>query len=227
MVAHILTVLLAGFAFATTFHLTRYRIMRKQGYELLLMILLPGWLIQSVVIGAAEALALAGVPPVNANVAASANTIASIFMAWTIGALGNWRIAPFDAALFVAKASGDLMECILLEAWQSDDPVLVELVMESGKVYIGYPVDSGIDTLGESDVAVIPLMSGHRRAKSKRLKIDVYYHQVLVDAARSNRIMDFHIALPKRRIVSARRFDLEVYERAFGGSTLPPDLDNT
>ena len=112
------------------------------------------------------------------------------------------------------------------EAWASGEAILVELVMESGKVYIGFPINTGIGTLGESDVSIIPLMSGYRRPKDRLLKITVYYQQALRDAGRDG-LMNFLVALPKNRILSARRFDLDVYEQSFGGSIRPPAVSSS
>lgn len=68
LIGHVLTLLLAGFVFAYTFHPLRYWLIRKQGYELLLAVLLPGWIIHAVVWGTAKLLGLwFHVPPVGRN----------------------------------------------------------------------------------------------------------------------------------------------------------------
>ncbi|MYA18648.1 MAG: hypothetical protein F4Z28_18750 [Gammaproteobacteria bacterium] len=190
---------------------------------MLLAILLPGWLIHSFVWGIAKLAAQwLHVPPVESDIAVIVNTNACLLLAFAAGLLTNRKIEPDMAAHFIAEASGDLIECVLLKAWASGEAVLVELVMESGKAYIGFPINTGIGTLGESDVSIIPLMSGYRRPNNKRLKITVYYQEPLRKAGRDG-LLDFLVALPKDRIVSARRFDLDVYEQSFGGSIHPPE----
>ena len=208
------------FAYAT--HPLRYWLIRKRGYELLLVILLPGWLIDSFVWGIAKLLALQfDLPAVESDIAAIVNTDICLVLALVLGRMVNWGIQSDRAAYLVAEASGDLIECVLLNAWASGEAILVELVMDSGKVYIAFPINTGIDTLGESDVSIIPLMSGYRRPKDRRLKITVYYQDALRKAGVDG-LMNFLVALPKDRIVSARRFDLDVYEQSFGGSVRPP-----
>lgn len=227
LIGHVLALLLAGFVFAYTFHPLRYWLIRKQGYELLLAILLPGWIIHAVVWGAAKLLGLwFHLPPVESEIAATVNTTICLILALVLGLLANRKIPSDMAAHFVAEATGDLIECILLKAWASGEAILVELVMESGKVYIGFPINTGIGTLGESDVSIIPLMSGYRRAKNRQLEITVYYQQALRDAGLDG-LMEFLVALPKSRILSARRFDLDVYEKSFGGSVRPPSVGSS
>ena len=93
---------------------------------------------------------------------------------------------------------------------------MVELAMENGKSYIGFPLDSGITTSGDSDVSVLPVMSGYRDKDTKDLQITVFYDDMLSD--RDGRpLEDFMIALPKNQVLSARLFDLDIYVRRFGG----------
>ena len=227
LIGHVLTLLLAGFVFAYTFHPLRYWLIRKQGYELLLAVLLPGWIVHSVVWVTAKLLGLwFHLPAVESEIAATVNTSTCLILALLLGLLANQKIQSDRAAHFVAEATGDLIECVLLKAWASGEAILVELVMESGKVYIGFPINTGIGTLGESDVSIIPLMSGYRRPKDRQLEITVYYQHALQDAGRDG-LMDFLVALPKNRILSARRFDLDVYEQSFGGSVAPPSVSSS
>ena len=99
-----------------------------------------------------------------------------------------------------------------------DREFLVELTMANEKVYIGMVDEAGLNTSAAGDVAIIPFISGHRD-KHKRLQLTTFYGQAMADFANDEAskltMEDFKVVLPKDRIESARRFDLDVYVGAF------------
>ena len=92
-------------------------------------------------------------------------------------------------------------------------------------------LNSGLQAHGESDIALIPLASGYREPDTQKLKITTYYAEVIdewLDELEESRewsqeleeseerlddLKDFRIVIPMSEIVSARLFDLDVYER--------------
>lgn len=134
-----------------------------------------------------------------------------------------------DAARQAALDKGNLIELLLAES--TERQVFVELSLRSGKSYIGLVLNSGLHAFSESDIALIPLASGYREPDTQELEITTYYAAVidgwleeLEDPGRwseeseelKNELddpEDFRIVVPMAEIVSARLFDLDVYER--------------
>ena len=128
-----------------------------------------------------------------------------------------------------ARDKGDLIELLLAES--TERQLFVELSLRTGKSYTGLALNSGLQAHGESDIALIPLASGYREPDSQELKITTYYAKVIkewldeleepaegneereVSEERLDDLNDFRIVVPMSEIVSARLFDLDVYER--------------
>ncbi len=131
------------------------------------------------------------------------------------------RFKPYrlrETYVFVSELEGNLIELLLQEGLENQ--FLVELTMENGKTYIGQPYDSGLISLGSGDVALIPFISGYRHEETKTLRLTTFYLEALNQFAYNDQsdlnLPDFRVVLPKHQIRSARRFDLEVYEKTFG-----------
>ena len=124
----------------------------------------------------------------------------------------SWRPLARRAAKWVSRISGDLIEHVLQEGM--DRGFFVELTMENGKSYIGFPVESGVATSDDSDISVIPILSGYRNDKTRELQITTSYRHAL-DRVRQGLVdlqpSDFQVIVPKGRIMSAKRFDPLVY----------------
>ena len=128
-----------------------------------------------------------------------------------------------------ALDKGDLIELLLAES--TERQLCAELSLWNGKSYIGLALNSGLQAHGESDIALIPLASGYREPDTQKLKITTYYAEVIdewLDELEESRewsqeleeseerlddLKDFRIVISMSEIVSARLFDLDVYER--------------
>ena len=231
LVGQLLALILAGYVFTVTSNLGRYWFMRKQGYELLFVILFVGWWIHNLMVlcspGLQWLLEACGVnfsdAEVSENMRDRTITNGGIVVASLLAVLLNLKFDGRTAAKLVARASGDIIECILQRA--VEEVRMVELAMENGKCYVGFPLDSGITTSGDSDVSVLPIMSGYRDKDTKDLRITVHYANVL-SARKGRSLEDFLVALPKDQVLSARLFDLDVYLTGFDGQidvTSQPD----
>ena len=90
--------------------------------------------------------------------------------------------------------------------------------MKSGKCYIGFALESGITSPNrETDVAMVPLASGYRHAKTRELKLTSNYASVILQIRKGElenfAENDLRIILPKSEIASARLFDWRVHQQ--------------
>lgn len=107
---------------------------------------------------------------------------------------------------------GDLIEGLLQECIEHDR--LAELSLRNGKSYVGFVLNSGISTMGDSDIELIPLASGYRHNKTRKLKLTTFYGNVLMTRLDELSLddRDFRVVLPMSEILSARIFDPNAYE---------------
>ena len=148
-------------------------------------------------------------------------TLWATTLAVSMPVLGNAVIGRKRSASLAARWRGNLIECLLQDSIESS---LVELTLESGKSYVGEVIDSGVTTSNDSDVSIMPIFSGHRDHKHQ-LHLTTSYTGP-IEKARSeassegkhNVASQFELVLSKNRIVSARPFDVEVFQTRFGRS---------
>ena len=117
-----------------------------------------------------------------------------------------------------ARASGDLIECLIQEAVESKGHQLVEVSTKSSKSYIGFALESGVAAGGEPDIAIAPLVSGYRHSETRELKITTHYGPVLLSESESKEqpakavLEHFCVVIPLAEVASARRFDPAAYQ---------------
>lgn len=134
----------------------------------------------------------------------------SAVLAVVMPAVANLFCNKTKCAMRTAKASGDLIECLMQEAVDSKGSMLVEVSTKSGKCYIGFAQESGVAAGNESDIAISPIVSGYREENTRTLKITTNYVPALL---RSNLDLGaFRVLIPLGEIASARRFDPDTYE---------------
>ena len=109
-----------------------------------------------------------------------------------------------------ATAHGDLIECLIQEAVDSNGRQLVEISTKGGKCYIGFALESGVAAGGDADIAIVPVASGYRDSESKELRITTNYLPALQES--DLEIAEFRVVIPLSEIASARRFDPDAYE---------------
>lgn len=119
------------------------------------------------------------------------------------------------AAKKAAIANGNLIELVIQQGM--DAAILIELSLRGGKSYVGFAAESGITAPNrESDVAIIPLASGYRDEKTRELELTTDYASI-IDKVNFGGLShleeeDLRIVFPKGEIVSARLFDIDVYQ---------------
>lgn len=213
---------LGGYAFVATLVLTRDRMVRWDGYEMLfvcgvagVMLLIVTYPMAIFARGAADSW------PANVGVLTVAG-ILGIPVGALLGFAGNnlpgmeqRRLRRLRA---LAESNSDLIEVLLDDAMQGD--WYVELALETGKCYVGLPVRSAYATSSEAaDVELIPLFSGDRTGETRELRLTRYYGddiRRLVDDSAGLRAglspRDFRVVIPLRQVVAARLFDPDVYD---------------
>ena len=152
-------------------------------------------------------------------------------IAWLAGILDLWReVAPFNQSDAIALAIGiAFVSSRVTNAWITDKEAaarwasenesrmgwifreslerrqLLEVSLTNGKSYVGFVVDQ--DPRGwEQDVALLPVLSGYRNTKTKRLVLTKNYA-----ASRPRSLEDYAVVLPTNEVVSVCRFDVSVH----------------
>lgn len=217
----VLALALPGALFNLLAHAARLRLRRVEGYALLFYTLLVGWVIQGT-IGLLNGLLLAvwewvGFGPfwLEADAYRAATIWGGLLFAWFAAAAVNRCRSIERVSREVAGGSGEFRELTYQVAIMNMSPV--EVTMETGKSYVGIPFVSRLATEDEGDLWLVLLMSGHRDERQD-LKITTNYAAKLdesIGVASELSLADFRIAVPKRRIVSARPFDIELYQGLF------------
>ena len=148
----------------------------------------------------------------------SGTAVLSAVLGWASPLLVNVIYSKEKAAERVAEQNGDLIELLLQESMERQFEV--EVSLRSGKSYIGFPLNTGLGVKSESDIALIPLASGYRKQDTHKLEITTHYSPVirefLGDTERGIHDLvyeDFRVIIPMSEIVSARLFDVDVYNR--------------
>ena len=65
----------------------------------------------------------------------------------------------------------------------------------------------------DSDVALVPMLSGYRDSGTRELRITTHYSPLFGDPLDPGRLPDFRVVVPISEIVSVRPFDLEIYQK--------------
>ncbi len=208
---------IAAFWFLTHWNRTRYRVARESGYRLVfesasygvlftagghvVILLLNRWCPQMGVM--LKSLALFG--------DTGPATLSVLF-----GFVGPLVLNLFsdkdETVVETAKQMGLRIELLFAESMERRQPV--ELSLKSRKSYIGYVLE--IIDPGQPDVEIIPLASGYRREDTQELEITTHYAPVLREFVESDELehfTGFRVVIRMSEIVSARLFDLDVYER--------------
>lgn len=113
-------------------------------------------------------------------------------------------------AMRAATAHGDLIECLVQEAVDSNGRQLVEVSTKGSKCYIGFAPESGVAAGGEADIAIAPVASGYRDSETRALRITTDYLPALRQI--NLEVAEFRVVIPLSEIASARRFDPDAYE---------------
>ncbi|MDY6815248.1 MAG: hypothetical protein SV598_05115 [Pseudomonadota bacterium] len=186
--------LIAGYSWANSWHLSRYRIARSNGYTLyfsaalygvailvmagLTLMLLTAWEVGFVEY-LAQASGLLGLSP---SVGSFGLQVAALLLVTILyGIVGGHFLNlltgthwPYKLAIKNAD-----FERLVLRAIERSLPMLVTL--ENGKVYVGYVIRT-IDPLAdEKELRLLPVFSGFRSPETGQVTFSTNYSEVLVE----------------------------------------------
>ena len=136
--------------------------------------------------------------------------VISILLAVAFPMAANPFFDKNKCAMQTAKASGDLIECLVQEAVESRGSQVVEVSTKANKCYIGFALESSVAADSEADIAISPIASGYRDSQTLDLKITTNYVPALLDSDLD--LEHFRIVIPLAEIASARRFDPDTYQ---------------
>ena len=207
---------------------TRFTAERASGYHLFFRAAITGGtlvVLAYVVTSIASFLCPSGSALWNSFVpfAYSGTAVLSAVLGFTLPPVINLCYGREKAAKRAAKKNGDLIELLLAES--TERQVYVELSLKSGKSYIGFALNTGLEARSESDIALLPMLSGYRRQDTRELEITTYYVPVLQEFLNQPDpdvfYEDFRVIVPMAEVVSARLFDVDVYRRFQEAAMIP------
>ena len=208
---------LVGYWFLTHLHYTRFRVVRGFGYHVLFQAGIAGLVLFAI---AHMIVLFVGrcVPRITTewesyiSIPYSDSLVLTAILGLVLPVVGNWFYDAAKSARKSARRNGDLIELLMSES--IDDQNLVEMSLRSGKFYIGLVLESGIERHGDSDVAIVPLVSGYRNKDTQELVITTHYAEAIEQSLESKSIRheDFRIVVPRSEIISARIFDPDAYQ---------------
>ena len=119
------------------------------------------------------------------------------------------------AAKRTAENYGDLIELMIARAFEQRK--LIELSLKNRKSYIGMVRQRSITKRGQSDVTLVPVVSGYRSEGTLELHITTDYVPIIYEMIENDPdeipeiLRDFNVVLPRSEVCSARIFDPEAY----------------
>lgn len=141
----------------------------------------------------------------------TAAAVLSFFIALLIWPIGNSIVNKDEAAIRAAKDNGELVGIFVTEAIGTGK--YVEISLDTGKVYIGHIVESGIGVRSQFDLMIVPVISGYRASDSNDLKITQFYDRAISDfVAKGQDWHEFRIGMSLSRVVLVRFFDPRLYQ---------------
>lgn len=193
---------LAGYLFLIICNATRYRIARESGYHVFFRSAIAGafLFVAAVVVNLCLGVSAPGSNDINLIVFVLAVIPPFLF---------NCVYRPGRAVRRAAEKAGGLIELLLDEAIRND--LFVEVSLRNGKAYIGSVLDPGLGS-DDSDIALIPVLSGYREKDTQELKITTSYSRVISKAISDYDLSlgYFRVVVPMSEVVSARIFDFDV-----------------
>ena len=212
---------LGGYLFLQYANFTRFEIYRLSGYHLLFRSALAG--IPLALVGHIIAISVNLLVPqlrsywyTHVPVDYGDSAILSLLLAVAIPSVINWFYRKEKAAKRTANNYGDLIELMITRAFEQIK--LIELSLKNRKSYIGFVLWRSITKRGQSDVTLVPVVSGYRSEDTIKLYITTNYAPIIYEGIKEkpkkiSKFRDFNVVIPRSEVASARIFDPEVYRR--------------
>ena len=212
--------ILGGYLFLNVFYQTRYTVVRDTGYHLFFKAAITG----SILFGSAFLLVNSVwplLPEIITDLLGTGRHLTTIIVSALLGGISPFILNIFcddkKAARKAALNRGDRLELIMARSFE--EPVQLEISLNSNKCYIGYVVESPVQTpYAIHDAActtILPTASGYREPKTRELILTTWYSDFLASNLDDQNLDDFTIVIPVSEILSARVFNFEIYEKYF------------
>lgn len=208
---------LAGYLLQTQLHFFRYRTLRESGQHVVFRSALTGSILvffSQLIVHCISKYIPRPVDYINEvfGFEYTAAAVLSFFLALAVWPVGNCLVSKDNAAIRAARENGELVGIFVTEAIGTGR--YVEISMDTGKVYIGHVVESGIGMSSQFDFMIVPLFSGHREDKTNKLIVTQSYSRAIDEIKKQGkRREELRIGMALSRVVLVRFFDpdLETY----------------
>ena len=212
---------LGGYLFLVLCHAMRHRVQQQPGYHLVFASAVVGALLFALGLAVAIALDLGSNSRVAAvlghasmdpqfGTAISATGL-SIVLGLLCATVGNLLCSVDAANRRAAERSGRLREILLHDAMKAGG--LVEVSLRTGKSYVAQVQKIAVAQPQDSDVALVPMLSGYRHHETRELCLTTPYSALLGDPPDPGRLPDLRVVVPISEIASVRPFDLAVHRK--------------
>lgn len=202
---------LAGYLLQTQLYFSRYRTLRESGQHVVFRSALTGSILvfwAQMIVHSFSKYIPSPVTYVNEvfGFEYTAAAVLSFFLALAIWPVGNLLVDKEYAAIRAARENGELMGIFVTEAIGTGR--YVEISLDTGKVYIGHLVESGIGMSSQFDFMIVPLFSGYRDRGTNELIIKQSYSLAIDEMRRQDkRREELRICIALSRVVLVRFFD--------------------
>ena len=202
---------LAGYLLQTQLYFFRYRTLRESGQHVVFRSALTGSILvfwAQMIVHSFSKYIPSPVTYVNEvfGFEYTAAAVLSFFLALAVWPVGNLLVDKEYAAIRAAGENGELMGIFVTEAIGTGR--YVEISLDTGKVYIGHVVESGIGMSSQFDFMIVPLFSGYRDRGTNELIIKQSYSLAIDEMRRQDkRREELRICIALYRVVLVRFFD--------------------
>ena len=211
---------LLGYWVITHLNITKFKALRETGYHLLFNSTIVG----VVIFGLVSTILSIGETIISDEIDIFYSYFPDEFsVAMCLGVVAAFLGPPIwnifydvdKATRRAAELNNDVIGLLVIESLEK--PSLVELTLSNNKCYVGYVVGSQASRQRESDIALVPLLSGYRDKNTRELFFTTNYTDVISEFTNresdKRKYDDFRIVVRMSEITSARFFDLEVYKK--------------
>ncbi len=239
----LLLTVVGGYQFASEFILSRYEVARAQGHRLyfeairygLVLAIAFTALVFVVAVAVAALLAhstgnfellvytqyvsvLGQSASPREELIAQACILSALFGRHVARLVSAWFLNFHGIRPYVEKAiRGNDLERLIFESWR--DGELVALTLDTGKFYVGTPVEMPNPKEQRRFLRILPMFSGHRHPETSKVNLTTSYYELLYDLSEDSpkaqfshlRPEDFELVIDADRIVSSNRFDYDVW----------------
>ena len=209
---------LAGYILQTQLHPYRYRTLRESGQHVVFRSALTGsvlLLLAQLSVDIVNRYIPVPVTYVNELFGSeyTAAALLSFFFALAVWPVVNRRTTKDSAAIRAAQENGELKGVFVTEALVGSE--LVEVSLNTGKVYIGQIVQSGIGMSSQFDFMIVPTYSGFRNRETQELEITQHYSRTIKRMLGKDQAwIEFSIVISISDVVSVRFFYPELYRES-------------